>query len=331
MTIVIKSIARYYRQPLFYEINPKDRCNAYLVYISIIAFCILFLHAFIDAPLTFFEMVVHVFFVLIPTACFCIFTELIGRLIAGSPIWTCRIDVWHLWGFGSLVSGLMHGVSCYLEENIPIPIIERITQKHIESGHDAFTFIQATLLIVIILATLTEFLLRRGLHFNAQSSVHNNQSVAFESLHKAEGGAVVDNEQMFDVKVDGEVKQISLNSTAYIEADENYCHLWQLENESTGIPTRYTVRSTLKELYIRLPESYFMQTHRSYLINPNYAKRIKKINDKFHVLMVNDITVPVSRSRVKRVMEHYASLDSNHNPCIAAKLSEKCGSLSKCT
>lgn len=325
---MIKSIARYYRQPLFYEINPKDRYSAYLVYISIIAFCILFLHAFIEAPLTFIEMVVHVFFVLIPTVCFCILIELMGRLIANSPVWTYRIDVWHLWGFGSLVSGLMHGLTCYLEDNIPIPIIERITQKHIESGHDAFTFIQATLLIVIILATLTEFLLRRGLYLNAESLAKNGKHPAVESFPAYAEGTVTGSE-MFDVKVDGELKQIPLSSTAYIEADENYCHLWQLENESTGVPTRYTVRSTLKELYIRLPESYFMQTHRSYLINPNYAKRIKKINDKFHVLMVNDITVPVSRSRIKLVMEHYASLNSTHNICLPPKLSNGCESISK--
>lgn len=331
---MIKSIARYYLQSLFYEIKPKDRYRAYLIYILIVAFCILFLHAFIEAPLTFFEMAVHVFFILTPIAFFCLLTELLGRLIVGSPVWAYRIDVWHLWVFGSLVSGLMHGATCYLEENIPIPIIARITQKHIESGHDAFTFIQAALLIVIILATLTEFLLRREPHVHTAPLPENNESPVPEPL-QAEARTIERNEiavpdQIIDIKIDGELKQISLSSTAYIQADENYCHLWQLENEDTSVATRYTVRSTLKELYVRLPNSYFMQTHRSYLINPVYAKKIKKINDKFHVLMVNDITVPVSRSRVKLVMEHYASLNPKHNACMPPpKLTESCGSLSK--
>lgn len=327
---MIKSIARYFCQPLFYEIKPKDRYSTYLVYISIVAFCILFLHAFIEAPLTFFELVVHVFFIIIPSICFCIITELIGRLFAKSQAWKCSIDVWQLWLFGSILSVLIHSLSCYLEDTIPIPILQRIAQKHIASGHDAFTFIQAALLVIIIFAALTEFLLRRRPTLNNESSLENNESAIADSL-PAEGSAVAEQDKMLDIKIDGELKQISLSSTAYIEADENYCHLWQLENEDTGTPTRYTVRSTLKELHVRLPEASFMQTHRSYLINPHYAKKIRKINDKFHVLMVNDIAVPVSRSRIKLVMEHYASFNPEYNNCISAKVSNDRGALSKYT
>lgn len=304
---MIKAISNYYLQPLFHEIKPKDRYSAYAVFIFLVAFCVIFLHMFINVPLSSFELTAHAFFLTLPAVLTCLAIECGGRLFLRASVWPCKFRVWQLWFLVGGLATALHSVTWHLSK--AVPLVDDIAQKHIDAGHPLCSFFQTSVLIIIIFSVLTEFMVRRSLQQDNELLREANERLSSDDFKNGSNEGLKDDRKI-DVKVDGELKRISLNSTAYIQADENYCHLWQCEGEGSGSPIRYTVRSTLKELLCQLPETHFMQTHRSYLVNPAYAKKIKKTNDKFHILLVNDISVPVSRSRIKVVMERYPLMNA---------------------
>jgi hypothetical protein len=293
---------RYFSQTVFHNINSKDRNIAYVVFVSLVAFCVVFLHVFINVPLTFREVGVHTFYLALPAAFTCLFIECVGRWIFGRDEWHCNYNVWQIWLFVGGLATIFHSIIWHLTQSIPI--VQIITQKHVDAGHPLCSFLQSMLLIAVVFGVLTEFLIRRSLQKDVDLLRRINEH--FSTMRPMENNETQDaNEKKICVKINGESRLISLSSTAYIQADENYCHLWQCEGEKNGELIRYTVRSTLKEFIEQLPDDHFMQTHRSYLVNPAYAKKIKKINDKFQILLFNDISVPVSRSRINLVMEKY--------------------------
>lgn len=298
MTVMIK----YFSQTVFHNIDFKERSIAYVVFVSLVIFCVLFLHVFINVPLSFHEVAAHAFHLSIPAVFTCVLIECIGRWLFGRDEWHCSYNVWQIWLFVGGLATIFHSITWHLTQSIPI--VQTITQKHIDAGHPLCSFLQSILLVIVVFGVLTEFLIRRALQKDVELLRRLNEH--FSTMHPlAQNETPPADEKKICVKINGEPRLISLSSTAYIQADENYCHLWQCEGGNNGELIRYTVRSTLKEFIEQLPDDHFMQTHRSYLVNPTYAKKIRKINDKFQVLLFNDISVPVSRSRINGVMEKY--------------------------
>ncbi len=74
------------------------------------------------------------------------------------------------------------------------------------------------------------------------------------------------NQSVF-IKEDRIYKKLHLADIQYIEAFKNYLEL-QL-NEG-----RHIIRSTLKDFLNELPETYFLQTHRSFVVNKNFVEKV---------------------------------------------------------
>jgi DNA-binding LytR/AlgR family response regulator len=78
--------------------------------------------------------------------------------------------------------------------------------------------------------------------------------------------------------------KIVLNDITHIQAFKNYLEL-------NGKSHRHIIRSTLADFQRILPTDYFVQTHRSFVINLSY---LDKIGGDF--AQVNGVNIPISRS-----------------------------------
>lgn len=92
------------------------------------------------------------------------------------------------------------------------------------------------------------------------------------------------------VKEDLTYKKIPIRDILYIEAFKNYLELHLPEG-------RHVIRSTLKDFLAILPAEYFMQTHRSFVVN---LEKIEEIGGNF--LQIGATKVPVSRGQKEEVL-----------------------------
>ena len=97
------------------------------------------------------------------------------------------------------------------------------------------------------------------------------------------------NDSIF-VKDDITYRKIPLRDICYVEAFKNYLELQLKDN-------RHVIRSTLKDFLDVLPQDYFIQTHRSFVVN---LEKVMEIGGNF--LVVNDAKIPVSRGQKEEVL-----------------------------
>ena len=82
--------------------------------------------------------------------------------------------------------------------------------------------------------------------------------------------------------------KLSTESIDYFESSGNYLHVY-CNNKI------YKCRSTIKEMLELLPKSYFIQTHRAFIVNKN---KIEKFNS--NSVIVKDVVIPVSAKFANR-------------------------------
>jgi len=94
-------------------------------------------------------------------------------------------------------------------------------------------------------------------------------------VHKQKKVMLVDLEEVVHFKAEGHY------TTVYTKSDEYLCNL------------------SLSELEARLPPEKFVRVHRSHMINIHFAKSFVKEDDQCNIIMMNDVVIPISRSKVK--------------------------------
>ena len=101
------------------------------------------------------------------------------------------------------------------------------------------------------------------------------------------------------VKVGDKVIFLRLDEVSYFQADEKYVTVVTKHAKS------YTLDSSLKRLEEKLPD-YFIRVHKSYLINKNLLKEIRKhFNNRF-VLILDDY----NQSKITSGRSYYAEIKS---------------------
>ena len=88
------------------------------------------------------------------------------------------------------------------------------------------------------------------------------------------------------IKSNGSSFEINPNDIIYIQSIGNYIKIFTTSN-SKAFLAYFTLKNLLKEL----PTHLFSQTHKSYLVNQNFIKFIKK--DK--IILENDEILPIGR------------------------------------
>ena len=93
----------------------------------------------------------------------------------------------------------------------------------------------------------------------------------------------------------------------YIEASDNYVSVYYLMNNKVS---KYMIRNTLKNLELKLGKIGFIRCHRSYLVNFNKVKVLKREKEGlFLVLNVEDeLVLPVSKTYVSAIIESFSEL-----------------------
>lgn len=80
----------------------------------------------------------------------------------------------------------------------------------------------------------------------------------------------------------------------FIKSNNNYIEIFTTKHN-------YLIRGRLKDIMSDLDKNIFIQTHRSYIINKNFALNFKK-----NYLLVKDISIPVSRKYLNTVKAIFA-------------------------
>jgi len=101
---------------------------------------------------------------------------------------------------------------------------------------------------------------------------------------------IIKNESFF-VKDKAAVHRLDLKSILYLEALDNYTHIYTTDG-------RYTVHAFLKDVTDKLPTNNFLRVHRSYVVAINQIHTIKENN-----IVIGKSTVPISRSYRKTLLE----------------------------
>ena len=99
----------------------------------------------------------------------------------------------------------------------------------------------------------------------------------------------VGEEEHIFVKSDKLLKKIVLKNILFIESMENYVIIHTLSSKEI-------VYTTLKQMAESLPDNFFMQVHRSYIVNINQVNAIEG-----NVLEINGHKIPVARNQREHV------------------------------
>ncbi|MFK7972344.1 MAG: LytR/AlgR family response regulator transcription factor [Bacteroidia bacterium] len=94
--------------------------------------------------------------------------------------------------------------------------------------------------------------------------------------------------------------RVRITEIAYIESDDNYISVHTLDEE------KFVVRFSMSKIEELLPENTFIRVHRKYIVQ---LKHITVINFQQFTLKVNQVEIPISRSRRKDLELHINRLD----------------------
>lgn len=106
------------------------------------------------------------------------------------------------------------------------------------------------------------------------------------------------------VKVDYKWVKLNTKSIRYIQAYGDYLRLFIID-----VPSPYLIHSSMTQIYKKLP-SYFMQVHRSYIVNSLYISEVNKSG----ILLGDGIIVPIGNSykeNLNNFLTSHSVLDKN--------------------
>ena len=99
----------------------------------------------------------------------------------------------------------------------------------------------------------------------------------------------------FSVPLKDGIRKIAFSDIYFIAVEDHYCKL--VFNREGEIYKEY-VRLSLKEALANLPSSHFAQVHRSYAVNLQHVKHIKKEGQAYQLFLEgSDNFLPASRHR----------------------------------
>lgn len=103
----------------------------------------------------------------------------------------------------------------------------------------------------------------------------------------------------------GELRfSIKLEHFLYLESADNYVNIYYLDKGKTA---RFTIRNTIKRLEESLGRAGIIRCHRSYMVNFDKVKILRKDKDELclELDVPNAIDLPVSKTYIEKVMETF--------------------------
>ena len=98
-----------------------------------------------------------------------------------------------------------------------------------------------------------------------------------------------------------ENEAIFLAEISHVTVEDHYCNIHYLNSERS---MNKLVRLPIKEMVKKLPADYFIQIHRSHIVNVGHVTSIKKIGRDYKLTLKDiDRELPISRSRSKYIFQ----------------------------
>ena len=153
---------------------------------------------------------------------------------------------------------------------------------------------------VISISLLSQGILKKDMaqelasikQINASLDQKTNDSKTQKTSNKDEGGK---RPNSFSVLLKHGIKQIDFIDIYFIAVEDHYCKI--VFNSNGEIYKEY-VRLTLKEALDSLPSHHFTQIHRSYAVNLQHVKHIKKEGQAYQLFIEGSNNfLPASRHR----------------------------------
>lgn len=98
------------------------------------------------------------------------------------------------------------------------------------------------------------------------------------------------------VPIGSELEFIAIEDIIRCEADDNYCTIYTIQND------KILLSKTLKYIETQLPNTFFMRTHNSHLINTNFIKKYIKTDGGYFELK-DGTTIPLSRTKKEEILK----------------------------
>ena len=92
---------------------------------------------------------------------------------------------------------------------------------------------------------------------------------------------------------------LDLTDVTHIESDGHYTNVY------TTSKNKHFCNLSLSDLETRLDRRQFLRVHRSYVINIRHARAIKKVHDRYHILVSGEESarVPIARTKMRELKE----------------------------
>ena len=174
-----------------------------------------------------------------------------------------------------------------IQKNHLIPII------FITSLQDDLTFKRAsrTNPLNFIIKPFNELQLQRTIELTVKKLNAGILNSANQTAGEWENDFLFQNH--FFIKTRQRLEKVAVESVLYLEADGHYCQVHTSEK-------KFLVRTASKELLKRLPESLFIQTHRSFWVN---IKKVDSIDLKDSVVHLGNKQTPLSKRNRELVVK----------------------------
>lgn len=111
----------------------------------------------------------------------------------------------------------------------------------------------------------------------------------------------------------GELRfSLKLENFIYLESADNYVNIYYLDKGKT---VRFTLRNTIKRLEESLARTSIIRCHRSYMVNFDKVKILRKDKDELclELDVPSTIALPVSKTYIESVMETFTKFCLSHN------------------
>ncbi len=166
-----------------------------------------------------------------------------------------------------------------IQKNHPVPII------FITSLQDDLTFKRAsrTNPLNFIVKPFNELQLQRTIELTVKKLNAGILNSPGQTAGEWENDFLFQNH--FFIKTRQRLEKVAVENVLYLEADGHYCQVHTSEK-------KFLVRTASKELLKRLPESLFIQTHRSFWVN---IKKVDSIDLQDSVIHVGNKQTPLSK------------------------------------
>ena len=100
------------------------------------------------------------------------------------------------------------------------------------------------------------------------------------------------------IRENGWLKKIMVNDIEWIKADGSYTHIYVMGRQ-------YTLRNTVKEVILKLPENQFVRIHKSYIVN---MKKVDALSSS--AVKIEETEIPVGRNYYHKLLQKINKLSN---------------------